>query len=109
MWTLYNRRAAEIPISPDPFVFSASLQQHTFFSSLNRTCVLWCVENSNVCLGANILDSDTWSAEAVSGQWRLVEGGRLTLLTSQSSEKPLEIQGPSWFKDLCSSLSLLNS
>jgi hypothetical protein len=103
MWTLYNRRAGEIKISPDPFVFSASLEQHTFFSSVNRTCVLWCVENSNVCLGANILDSDTWAASAVSGQWRLMDGGRLTLLTSVSKE--VEIQGPAWFKDLCSSLS----
>ena len=122
MWTLYTRRAGEIFIAPDPFVFSASLEQHTFFSSVNRTCVLWCVENTNVCLGANVLDSDTWAASAVTGQWRLMDGGRLTLLTSESREVQAQAnrayqgpkgtqsyqgpQGPAWFRDLCLSLKL---
>ncbi len=112
MWTLYNRRAEEIFISPDPFVFSAPLEQHTFFSSIHRTCVLWCVENSNVCLGANILDSDTWGSSSIQGQWRIIDGGRLTLLTSSSSKDNStvkEVQGPLWFKDLCGGGSLSSS
>jgi hypothetical protein len=99
MWTLYDKHANSRSINPDPFVFSGVMTQHTFLSNYTKTCVLWCMENTNVCLGASILDSDSWNASKISGQWRVVEGGKLTLLTSQTFNAA---QGPEWFIDLCS-------
>ena len=103
MWTIYSRQGALAQVEPDPFVFSATLEQHVFFSTPIRTCVLWCVVNSDVCMGANVLDSDIWDATRIEGQWRLVEGGKLTLLASASqpsADPPL--LGPQWFVEACS-------
>jgi len=100
MWTLYDQRAQKRFINPDPFVFSGAMTQYTFLSNYTTTCVLWCVENTDVCLGASILDSDAWNAQRIFGQWRVIEGGKLTLLSSQTQHL---IQGPEWFLNLCSS------
>lgn len=90
-------------VDPDPFVFSAKMSLHTFFSSQARTCVLWCVDGTDVCMGASILDSDSWESSSIEGQWRFVDGGKLILLASQSS---LPLAGPQWFLDVCSSSTL---
>ena len=104
MWTRYDRHANPSFIDPDPFVFTAIMQQHTFFSSQQHTCVLWCVKDTSICLGASVLDSDTWVDQSIEGQWRVVEGGRLTLLASSSkaiqSQVPISA-GPQWLIDLC--------
>jgi hypothetical protein len=97
MWTLYDRHANKQFINPDSFVFSGVLTQHTFLSNYTQTCVLWCVEDTNICLGASILDSDLWNTTKISGQWRVVDGGKLTLLTSATQ---LQNQGPEWFLEL---------
>jgi hypothetical protein len=100
---LYTREGNETFINPDPFIFKANLEQYKFFSNANRTCMLWCIENSNLCAGANMLDSDTWelsqnsSRSHISGNWRIVSPGRLVLLYSESSTA---LNGPSWFLSL---------
>jgi hypothetical protein len=102
MWTLYDRHANTSSIDPDPFVFTGTMQQHSFFSSQAHTCVLWCVKDTNICLGASVLDSDTWMDLSIEGQWRVVEGGRLTLLASATKLTQQHISaGPQWFIDLC--------
>ena len=105
-WTLYTRQGTEISINPDPFIFHANLEQYKFFSNMNRTCMLWCIQNSNLCAGANILDSDLWElsnevnkSATISGNWRIVSPGRLVLLYSESLPI-LQPSGPSWFQSL---------
>jgi hypothetical protein len=102
-WTLYTRHGDETLISPDPFIFNATLEPFKYFSNLNRTCMLWCITNSSLCAGANILDSDLWELNAshtnsIFGHWRIIAPGRLMLLYSESSPTP--INGPSWFLSL---------
>lgn len=103
MWTIFDRAAQSFAVDPDPFVFSAKMSLHTFFSSQERTCVLWCVDGTNVCMGASILDSDSWESSSIEGQWRFVDGGKLILLASQTA---LPLAGPQWFLDACSSSPL---
>ena len=102
-WTLYTRHGDETLISPDPFIFNATLEPFKYFSNFNRTCMLWCITNSSLCAGANILDSDLWELNAshtnsIFGHWRIIAPGRLMLLYSESSPTP--INGPSWFLSL---------
>lgn len=109
-WTLYSRNGDEYFINPDPFIFAATLEQFKYFSNINRTCMLWCIQNSNLCAGANMLDSDLWELQMdkstnintnyVCGHWRIVAPGRLILLYSQSS--PPSLNGPPWFLSLSS-------
>ena len=115
-WTLYSRQGNEVYINPDPFIFNANLEQFKYFSSLNRTCMLWCIQGSNICAGANLLDSDLWELSThgnsangyslsslgpstISGNWRIVTPGRLVLLYSESSQI-LQVNGPPWFLSL---------
>jgi hypothetical protein len=112
-WTLFTRQGTEVNINPDPFFFHANLEQYKFFSNMNRTCMLWCIENSNLCAGASILDSDLWElahhttdkinykSTTISGNWRIVSPGRLVLLYSESLPI-LQSSGPPWFQSLTS-------
>ena len=101
---MYTRGGDQAHINPDPFIFKANLEQYKFFSNENRTCMLWCIEHSNLCAGASMLDSDIWeitqnsTKSTISGNWRIVSPGRLVLLYSESSPTPLS--GPSWFLSL---------
>jgi len=96
-------------ITPDPFIFNATMEQFKYFSNYNRTCMLWCVQNSNLCAGASILDSDLWEIGAqtsgdlqtkISGHWRVVSPGKLVLLYSESQ---VAFSGPEWFSSLSKS------
>jgi hypothetical protein len=110
-WTLYTRQGNEVYINPDPFIFQANLEQFKYFSNFNRTCMLWCIPGSNVCAGANLLDSDLWELTAhtdstqinstISGNWRIVAPGRLILLFSESLlPTNAHFNGPPWFLSL---------
>jgi hypothetical protein len=111
-WTLYSRQGNELFINPDPFIFQSNLEQFKYFSNFNRTCMLWCIPGSNVCAGANLLDSDLWELQTlannasqnvstISGNWRIVAPGRLILLFSESSFlQTNSLNGPPWFLSL---------
>ena len=110
---MYSRKGDALLINPDPFIFNGTLEQFKYFSNFDRTCFLWCVQNSGLCVGASLLDSDLWELSAensqnlhantsneihkISGHWRVVAPGRLVLLFSDSK---VELSGPDWFLSL---------
>lgn len=96
----FSRRGEHIQIPSDSFVFWATLVQHLLVSSVVRTRVLWCFDQHDVCFGSSVLDAEVWQeqfGDLVSGQWRVLQDGRLTLLR-QSDEAlfPPQAQVPSW-------------
>jgi hypothetical protein len=96
----FSRRGEHIQIPSDSFVFWATLVQHLLVSSVVRTRVLWCFDQHDVCFGSSLLDAEVWQeqfGDLVSGQWRVLQDGRLTLLR-QTDEAlfPSQPQVPSW-------------
>lgn len=86
----------------DSFVFWASLEQHLLVSSARRTCMLWCLDGQDVCFGSTLLDGETWQESfgtTVSGQWRVLQDGRLTLLRqTEDAHFPSGAVFPSWLQ-----------
>lgn len=100
MSEIFSRKGDRVLIPSDSFVFWATLVQHLLVSSVTRTRVLWCFENHDVCLGSSLLDAEVWQDEfggSVSGQWRVLHDGRLTLLRqADESLFPANAPTPSW-------------
>lgn len=111
MSEVFTRNGHRILIPADSFVIWATLVQHLLVSSVVRTRVLWCFEQHDVCLGSSVLDAEVWQDQfgsTVSGQWRVLQDGRLTLLR-QADETlfPPNAAVPAWLgrKLVSSSLS----
>jgi len=100
MSEVFTRNGHRILIPADSFVIWATLVQHLLVSSVVRTRVLWCFEQHDVCLGSSVLDAEVWQDQfgsTVSGQWRVLQDGRLTLLR-QADETlfPPNAAVPAW-------------
>lgn len=100
MSEVFSRKGHRLVIPPDSFVFWATLVQHLVVSSVSRTRVLWCFDRQDVCMGSSLLDAEMWQEEfgsSVSGQWRVLQDGRLTLLRqSEESLFPANAPMPAW-------------
>jgi hypothetical protein len=96
----FTRHGHRILIPADSFVIWATLVQHLLVSNVVRTRVLWCFEHHDVCLGSSVLDAEVWQEQfggVVSGQWRVLQDGRLTLLRqSDESLFPPNAAAPAW-------------
>ena len=90
-----------MPMPPDSVVFWGVLVSHMLVSCIDKTRVLWCFDNSDMCFGATLMDSELWEEEymgTMTGQWRIVDQGRLTLLRQVEPEffPAAQQQMPSW-------------
>ena len=99
MWCMYNKQGNELKMPHDEFIFWSQLYEHLFVSTQNYSRVLWCFHDKNVCFGASLYDSDSWDS-TVSGQWRILEKGQLTLLKKVPESSFPEKCLPSWLNDL---------
>lgn len=101
-WEMFNKKGFTVPMPPDTFVFWATLVEHMIISSQKRTSVLWCFEDHNICFGSSILDAEIWShsyGHTVSGQWRIINDGKLTLLREcDTSLFPQTANYPGWLQ-----------
>jgi hypothetical protein len=99
MWEMFLRDGASLAMPADSFVFWSTLVGHVMVSNTSRTSVLWCMEDTNLCFGATMLDTELWLTQhgnTVSGQWRIVPHGQLTLLKPHDPTTFPSNSFPSW-------------
>ena len=100
MSEVFTRNGHRLLIPADSFVIWATLVEHLLVSSVVRTRVLWCFEHHDICLGSSVLDAEVWQDQfgsVVSGQWRVLQDGRLTLLRqTEESLFPANAAVPAW-------------
>jgi hypothetical protein len=101
-WEMFTKNGYAIPMPADTFVFWGTLVENIMVSSPNRTAILWCLQDNNICFGSTVLDAEQWSSHygaTVSGQWRVVNDGKLTLLREcDASLFPITANFPGWLQ-----------
>lgn len=101
MWTSYTKNGQRVPIPADAVVFWGELVSSLLVSCVETTAIMWCFPSGNLCLGATVLDSELWEQEhgaTISGQWRVIENGRLTLLKPLDRELLPKNPLPQWMQ-----------
>lgn len=94
-WCIFDRRANQQGIPHDSFVFWSVLEPFKLVSSVDDLSYLWCFQQSDVCLGASLMDSELWGNQLVSAMWRFVDG-KLTLIREMEETSFPELRGPAW-------------